>query len=231
MTAYTITPEQRAAIVTAQKQLIDLRDEKTAATLAWALTAEPATVEEATQALEALKKEQELLTSIIDGYPDGYAKRDAARALRVMKASIAALSSAAPSAAEPVGYTWLESDGTRCFTKDKAMADALTASGLREAQPVYLAAPPAPQPTEARPSLLAADHTSMRVDYSGLLKQARAALRSSPGLAEMLRQLQEHLHELGQRWYAGDTAVVDEILQLYCIEHEARAALKAKESA
>jgi hypothetical protein len=72
---------------------------------------------------------------------------------------------------------------------------------------------------------LAADHSSMRVNYAGLLNQARAALRGSPGLAEMLRQLQEHLEELGQRWYAGDTDVVDEILQLYCIEREARQAL------
>lgn len=35
MTAYTITPEQHAAIVTAQKQLIDLGDTKTAVMLDW----------------------------------------------------------------------------------------------------------------------------------------------------------------------------------------------------
>lgn len=76
---------------------------------------------------------------------------------------------------------------------------------------------------------LADDHKGMRVDYSGLLKQSRGALErgmKEPALAEMLRQLQEHLTELGQRWYAGDTAVVDEILQLYCIEHDTREALK-----
>ena len=35
--------------------------------------------------------------------------------------------------------------------------------------------------------------------------------RAEPGLAEMLRQLQDHLQELGERWYDGDMAVVDEL--------------------
>jgi len=72
--------------------------------------------------------------------------------------------------------------------------------------------------------LLAKTHTGMKVDYRGLLGQSRRALgRTEGGYAEMLRQLEGHLTELGQRWYAGDTAVVDEILQLYCIEKDARA--------
>lgn len=69
---------------------------------------------------------------------------------------------------------------------------------------------------------LAADHSGMRVDYSGLLKQSRAALRESPWLAEMLRQLGEHLAELGARYYAGDVSAVDEFLQLYCVNREGR---------
>lgn len=77
---------------------------------------------------------------------------------------------------------------------------------------------------------LAEPHTGMRVDYQGLLRQAREGLHDSPGLAEMLRQLQGHLRELGQRWYAGDTAVVDELLQLYCVESNARAALSATQT-
>lgn len=79
--------------------------------------------------------------------------------------------------------------------------------------------------------LLATDHRGMRVNYSGLLKKVRRALScgiKEPALAEALRQLQEHMRDLGTRWYAGDTAVVDEILQLYCIEHDAREALKGK---
>jgi len=80
--------------------------------------------------------------------------------------------------------------------------------------------------------LLAAEHDGMRVDYTGLLGQARSALKrgeAGPALAELLHQLAVHLTELGQRWYAGDVAVVDELLQLYSIESDARAALVAHE--
>lgn len=76
-------------------------------------------------------------------------------------------------------------------------------------------------------SLLAKKHTGMRVDYSGMLRQARQGLRREPALAEMLRQLGEHMKELGSRWYEGDTAVVDEILQLYCVESDARSKVKS----
>lgn len=70
--------------------------------------------------------------------------------------------------------------------------------------------------------LRAKDHQGMRVDYKGMLRQAREALRG--GLhAEMLRQLQEHLREMGERFYEGDVAAVDEFLQLYCIARDQRA--------
>jgi len=76
--------------------------------------------------------------------------------------------------------------------------------------------------------LLAADHSGMKVDYRGLLSQVQRALkRTDPGHAEMLRQLEGHLQELGQRWYAGITNVVDEFLQLYCIERDARKTVSA----
>lgn len=79
---------------------------------------------------------------------------------------------------------------------------------------------------------LAKDHKSMRVDYSGLLSEAGKIIRESdPGYAEMLRQLEGHLQELGKRYYSGDIAVVDEFLQLYCIESEAREALKQEQEA
>lgn len=83
---------------------------------------------------------------------------------------------------------------------------------------------------EQRP-ILAADHVGMHVDYTGLFGQARSALKRgepAPALAEMLRQFAVHLTELGQRWYSGDATVVDELLQLYCIESDARAALSAQ---
>lgn len=79
-------------------------------------------------------------------------------------------------------------------------------------------------PMQAR-AVLAPDHTGARVNYQGLLQQSQNGLRREPGLAEMLRQLMEHLTEMGQRFYAGDVTAVDEFLQLYCIERETRAAL------
>lgn len=82
-------------------------------------------------------------------------------------------------------------------------------------------------------TLLAKKHEGMCVDYSGLLGQCQRALRNcgESANAEMLRQFQGHMKELGERWYAGDTASVDEILQLYCVEKDARAALAATATA
>lgn len=83
-------------------------------------------------------------------------------------------------------------------------------------------------------TLLAEDHKGMRVDYSGLFKQARSSLArggKEPALAEMLRQFEEHITELGARWYAGDTAVVDELLQLYCVNKTARDTLISAKAA
>ena len=78
-------------------------------------------------------------------------------------------------------------------------------------------------------NLLAADHSGMKVDYRGLFSQVQRAIkRSDPGYAEMLRQLEGHITELGLRWYEGDTDAVDELLQLYCVERKARAALAAQ---
>lgn len=89
------------------------------------------------QALEALR--------LIATMP--LAEQDNMIAANMRAVAIAVLSSAAPSAAEPVavGYTWIESNGTRSFAAEKTVADALTKYGVREVHPVYLAAPPAPQ--------------------------------------------------------------------------------------
>jgi hypothetical protein len=111
------------------------------------------------------------------------------------------------------------------------MAIEITAAQLR----VLLGWKDNIEPVESAPEpraidLLTEDHKGMRVDYSGLFKQAQSALNGGykeRGLSEMLRQLKDHLTELGQRWYAGDTAVVDELLQLYCVEKDARDALAA----
>ncbi len=114
-------------------------------------------------------------------------------------------------------------------------ASALAEEYARGRADGFEAARDAPQAGKAMPGcLLAAEHVGMCVDYNGLLGQARSALRrgeNAPAMAEMLGQLAVHLTELGQRWYAGDAAVVDELLQLYCIESDARAALSAQPGA
>ncbi|MCA8050749.1 hypothetical protein [Burkholderia arboris] len=130
------------------------------------------------------------------------------------------------------GFAWVPWLTDDQETIRRTIADAL-AHG-HEGEEIYgprslsMAAETVASPATA--ILLAEPHTGMRVDYSGLLKQARHALKlgmQDTGSAEMLRQLQNHLTELGQRWYAGDTAVVDELLQLYCVEKDARDALAA----
>jgi len=108
-----------------------------------------------------------------------------------------------------------------------AARDRLEAIDAAQPDP-FAASQPAAQGMDAG-KLLAEKHTGMKVDYRGLLGQVQREIeRSAPGHAEMLRQLQGHLQELGQRWYAGDTAVVDELLQLYCVERQARADLAAQ---
>ena len=79
--------------------------------------------------------------------------------------------------------------------------------------------------------ILAPDHKGMMVDYQGLLRQSRAALGRESANAEMLRQLTNHLTELGARYYAGDVAVVDEFLQLYCVNKAGREAVKEAQRA
>lgn len=75
---------------------------------------------------------------------------------------------------------------------------------------------------------LAPDHDGLRIQYGGLMFHVGNALRQGhkePPLAHAIGQLCQHLKELGKRYYAGDLKVVDEFLQLYCIEEEARAQL------
>lgn len=115
-----------------------------------------------------------------------------------------------------------------CLIVDEALAVSQAQQALSPENQRVVPAEPLLAPRHPF-DLLAADHKGMRVDYSGLLKQAVSALRrgvKEPGLAELLRQLQEHMTELGRRWYSGDTAVVDELLQLYAVEDAARDALK-----
>lgn len=71
---------------------------------------------------------------------------------------------------------------------------------------------------QARPTgivPLAKEHTGMRISAEGILLRVRGNLKF--GALEMAR----HLRETARRFYAGDLSVVDEFLQLYCLD-EAR---------
>jgi hypothetical protein len=63
-----------------------------------------------------------------------------------------------------------------------------------------------------------------------LLRQVVNACEHAGETAQafMVQELQRNMQELGQRYYAGDVKAVDEFLQLYCVEKEARAALAAQ---
>ena len=70
--------------------------------------------------------------------------------------------------------------------------------------------------------ILAETHRGMRVSAEGLLGRIRdgATLRGEEqesGTRYTVGELLRHLEEVGQRYYAGDIAVVDEFLQLYCL--------------
>ena len=67
--------------------------------------------------------------------------------------------------------------------------------------------------------LMAPKHNGMRVSAIGLLKNAKNALpKEASGEKWALNELSEHLQELGDRFYSGDIKVVDEFLQLYCLD-------------
>lgn len=69
-----------------------------------------------------------------------------------------------------------------------------------------------------KPTLLAAKHTGMRVDYSGLLDRIANGCKVRPDQRFMLGELSKHLLEMSERFYSGDIPAVDEFLQLYCLD-------------
>lgn len=65
---------------------------------------------------------------------------------------------------------------------------------------------------------LAPTLNGMRIDASGVLGRIADGARVTNDLRWGCSQLNRHLEELGRRYYAGEIAVVDEFLQLYCID-------------
>jgi hypothetical protein len=59
---------------------------------------------------------------------------------------------------------------------------------------------------------LAKKHTGMRIDASGVLLRVGGRLKFGA------QEMHKHLNEMAQRFYSGDITVVDEFLQLYCLD-------------
>lgn len=63
------------------------------------------------------------------------------------------------------------------------------------------------------------DRKGMKISAVGLLKRCACHLEGVDGAYDFsLEQLLEHLQELGNKFYAGDISVVDDFLQLYCLD-------------
>ena len=66
-------------------------------------------------------------------------------------------------------------------------------------------------------SHLADQHKGMKISARGILGRIRDGkyfAELNIGCGEMLR----HLEEMAERFYAGDIRVVDEFLQMYCLD-------------
>jgi hypothetical protein len=61
---------------------------------------------------------------------------------------------------------------------------------------------------------LAEKHTGMRISAKGVL------LRVSGDLSGSAKEMCGHLTEMAERFYAGEISVVDEFLQLYCLDEK-----------
>jgi hypothetical protein len=67
---------------------------------------------------------------------------------------------------------------------------------------------------------LAKKHGGMRVSASGLLKTFHTPKIIEPGDIFLLGEFEKHLNEMATRFYDGDITVVDEFLQLYCLDEK-----------
>ena len=71
--------------------------------------------------------------------------------------------------------------------------------------------------------VLSKNHTGMKISMSGVLRRKLPKVESE--------MIMNHLELLGKEYYSGNTAIVDEFLQLYCIaEDERKEVLKKKAS-
>ncbi len=67
---------------------------------------------------------------------------------------------------------------------------------------------------------LAEKHTGVTVSCSGLLERIADGCKVRPDQRFLLGEMYKHLQETAARFYSGDIKVVDEFLQLYCLDEE-----------
>lgn len=65
---------------------------------------------------------------------------------------------------------------------------------------------------------LAPKHNGFRIDAAGVLGRIRDGSRGKD-LNYMCGEMLRHLEEMATRYYAGDVQIVDEFLQLYCLDN------------
>lgn len=115
---------------------------------------------------------------------------------------------------------WQDSSEDRalwCIARNiSAMARGNTAPW--EVRKVITIDPSVPRTATHSPALkavpLAPKHQGMRISAAGMLNRVGGRLQF--GAREMLK----HLEEMADRYYAGDISVVDEFLQLYCLDEK-----------
>lgn len=61
---------------------------------------------------------------------------------------------------------------------------------------------------------LAEKHKGMRLNIEGCLRQKPSIIKLT------MSELIKHLNEVSDRFYSGDITVVDEFLQLYCLDEK-----------
>ena len=69
-------------------------------------------------------------------------------------------------------------------------------------------------------NLLGEKHKGLRISASGLLDRIAKGKKVDTGDRFMLGELLRHMEEIGTRYYSGDIRVVDEFLQLYCLDRK-----------
>ena len=68
--------------------------------------------------------------------------------------------------------------------------------------------------------ILAEKHTGMRISASGILGRIKTGWKVDRSLRFGCGEMLKHLEQMADRFYSGDIKVVDEFLQLYCLDNK-----------